>query len=186
MAKKSPGAVLKAKGLIPSEWNLRKLSRGQKSWVTKQAKTFSEVVKKPKEFITLPTRGGKQKQQAIAAGMRVTNGRAVIHAPTGGRARRVGDKIVVKSSEVEKEYFFATPGNFLEMLAECRTREPLKRNQTWGMSIDGNQLNKQFKSIDALEFYSWHMDLESEENQTMIAIILITDREGSWFKRKGK
>lgn len=53
---------MKSKGLIPQHWDLRRLTTGQKSWVTKQSQKYASVVAKPKNFESRTYSAAKAKQ----------------------------------------------------------------------------------------------------------------------------
>jgi len=154
---------------------LRNLSRGQKSWITKQSKTFSEVLKSPGEFSTIKAKSKKHKAQAKSAGLPVTNNRAVVRVGAGGHVRRKGDKIVVTNPERRFDMWFANSKNFEKELARARKRK-LKRNQVWGFHIGDRVNNVHYRNLDHLLYYlenktDWH----SEDTTEYISLVLITE-----------
>jgi hypothetical protein len=180
MAKKSPGSILKAKGLIPKEWDLRSLSRGQKSWITKQSKTFSEVIKKPKEYTTLKAASKRQKAEFRSAGLPVTNNRAVIKSGVGGKAHRTkSGKVVITNHERKVEMFFANGSNFEAELEKARLRV-LSNNQAWTFSIAGRNANVMYRNLDHMLYYlenktDWHTeDGEVPDGGEYISLVLVT------------
>lgn len=195
MAKKSPASILKSKGLIPKEWDLRSLSRGQKSWVTKltqkahervDKKTgeikqvprgkFADVVLKPKEFSTIKAAGKKRQAQARAAGLPTANNRALVHTGKGGKVRRRGDKLEINDATGRKiEVWFANSDNFQRAYEKARKRK-LKRNQVWAFHIGNRVNNVQYQNLDDLMFYltekdDWHSDGATD----YISLVLITE-----------
>lgn len=185
MAKKSPGSILKAKGLIPREWNLRYLSPGQKSWVTKQTKKFSEVVRRPDEFTTIPTKTRKQKAQAKGAGLPVTNNRAVVKA-TKAKRNKDGTLSIEKSDSFE-EVFPINADNFNEVMRHLHTVK-LEKNQVWRVQIGGHYMNQSFRNLYELQHYLLNdMDFEDDDySGVYIAIVLVTVKRAQYVKHAGK
>lgn len=155
---------------------MRKLSRGQKSWVTKQSKTFSEVIKKPSEFSTISAKTKTHKSQAQAAGLPVTNGKAVVKVGKGGHVRRRGDKIVIKNDERKVEAWFANSATFKKELDRARKRK-LEPNQVWAFKIGDNVNNVNFRDLNQLLHYlgdkdDWHTEDGSAPDH--VSLVLIT------------
>jgi hypothetical protein len=174
---KSPGRVLKEKGLIPREWKLRELSRGQKSWVTKQARKFSDLVNHPDYFGTVAAKSKSQRAQARDIGFDMANGRAIVPVPWGGKVRRSGDRIVVSSPGRTMEITPAGAESFLEEYRKMQT-EPLLPNQKLTIQIGkSNAANLRFDSIEDLEKYVHIMDLHSDDTLEHISIVKFTEHE---------
>ena len=175
MARKSSASILKSKGLIPA-WDLRKkLSRGQKSWITKQARAFAEVIKAPKKFSTIPVKGKRQKAEARAAGFGVGPKRATVK----GKARRLpSGHIVQTEGDTTREYYFANASNFQEVWEQVSSIE-LAHNQLWQLQIGENTLNISFRDINEAQRYLADIKWENPDNERkQIAFILVTEAHG--------
>lgn len=170
MSKKSPAKVLKDKGLIPKEWDLRKsLTTGQKSWITKQSKTFAQLVRRPDDF-TVKTVKPSTEKELKRAGYRVSRGRAVI-PNQGGKARINVRKITTgkgknKKTRAELRLMFdhkseriilESGPDFLGRLSKLKPKK-LRQNQAYALKIGGNQIaNRTFDSLGELQIYLSNM-----------------------------
>lgn len=154
---------------------MKALSRGQKSWVTKQSRTFSEVLKRPAEFSIIKVSTRKQKTQARVAGLPVTNNRAVVKTGKGGSVRRrKGGMIIHLSDGGTKEVWFASADNFKEVIDSSLKRE-IGPNQLWSFQIGNNESSGQWPNLYQMMFYlSNEIELKDEDTGSEISLVLTT------------
>lgn len=154
---------------------MRSLSRGQKSWITKQSRTFSEVIKRPSEFSTIKVSTRKQKSEARSAGLPVTNSRAIVKTGKGGSVRRrKGGMIIHLSDGGTKEVWFASADNFKDVVDSSLKRE-IGPNQLWSFQIGNNESSGQWTNLYQMMFYlSNEIELKDEDAGEQISLVLTT------------
>lgn len=183
--------MLRARALIPKDWNLRSLTRGQKSWITKLTQKgggvtrsgkerkpgiLRDLIAHPKEFSVIRSTTRKQQREAKAGGFPTLNQRSVIHTGKGGRARRRGGKLVITESTGRRlDVWFANHKDFTKAVDKA-TRRKLKPNQTWGFNIGNRVNNIQHREFSTLMRYleekdDWHTPDATE----YISLVLITE-----------
>jgi hypothetical protein len=143
MAKKSAKSILKSKGLIPQHWDLRRLSSGQKSWITKQANKYSAVIEHPKKFESRTystTKAAKLK----AAGY-FGEGNKILIPNFGDKTARTyvnEDSVTIRRVDskgravIEKVYLHSGP-ELLKRLNKKFAR-PLGNGEYWSLKVGDN------------------------------------------------
>lgn len=169
--------------MIPKDWNLKNLSLGQKSWITKLANgQFKELVKRPGEFTSISAKTKSDKSKARSAGLPVANGRAVAKAKTVRRNSR-GELTVTRASGTVEHVYYATPQTFLRQYDRL-SKIKLAPNQLWKLRIEGHLSNEGFRSFDELVQYArgnsdmdlWHDDPDSFAELDIAFVIVTVDR----------
>lgn len=183
---KSPASILKAKRLIPKEWDLRKpLSPGQKSWITKQSKKYAQVIRRPDEFSI--RRVSKSTAKTLKeTGFAVEGNRAII--PTRKQKVSVkGGRVVIRRPR-ETWVVVVPPGpNLMERIAAYKAKaKPLKPNQAYSIQLGPIAFgNRAWPSLDRLEDEMARY-LERRDFEQWAAVVLVTverndDIEGDDF-----
>lgn len=143
--------------------------------MTKQTKRFADVIKSPGEFSTVKAKTQKHKDQAKAAGLPVTNNRALVRVGKGGHVRRRGDKITITNPERRFDLWFANSKNFNKALDKAHKRK-LKRNQVWGFHIGDRINNVNYRDLnDMLHYLGAKTDWHSPDATDYISLVLITE-----------
>lgn len=166
--------------MIPKDWNLKELNRGQKSWITKLANgKFKELVKRPGEFTSIKVSTKEQKHKARSAGLPVVNGRAFTKAKSV-RRNALGELTVTRQSGTVEHVYYADSSNFLEQYDRLSKIE-LAPNQLWKLRIEGNLMAHGFRSFDELIQYArgnTDMDLWNDEDEDFaqldVAFVIVT------------
>jgi hypothetical protein len=184
MARKSPAAILKSKGLIPKDWNPAKLNRGQKSWVTKltrkpakdkPAGPLFQLIRHPDEysFVKAATRGTKKTLKG--AGYTVTNGKAIVRTGKGGSASYRNGKLTTNGQR-KTEVWFAGHKDFLKKLAKAKKRK-LRPNQVWTQQIGNSPPGHHYRSLEDLERYVSNIDewAHRADARDHVSLVLITE-----------
>lgn len=143
MAKKSAKSILKSKGLIPQHWDLRRLTGGQKSWITKQARKYAAVVENPKKFESR-VYSSKKAAQLKEAGY-FGEGRHILIPNFGDKTARTTvneNSVTIRRVDsraravIEKVYLHSGP-DLLRQL-EKKFAAPLGRGEYWSLKVGDN------------------------------------------------
>jgi hypothetical protein len=182
MSKKSPAKILKEKGLIPKEWDLRKpLSKGQKSWITKQSTKYAQLVKRPGDF-TIKRVGKSTAQNLKSQGYAIERNKAVIPTKNGAKARILrGNVEIVRPHQTERIMFRLTPETMPRF--ERLMKKRLKKNQAWALRIGENPLNTETSNsispdLKWLWNYAVNFRGHSPDAKNHMYLVLITVHSG--------
>jgi hypothetical protein len=143
MAKKSAKSILKSKGLIPKEWNLRHLTGGQKSWITKQAKKYAAVIENPSKFESRVY--GKAKAAKLKEAGYFGEGNHILIPNFGDKTARTRvseDTVTITRVDskgravIEKVYLHSGP----ELLKRLQKQfsKPLGKGEYWSLKVGDN------------------------------------------------
>lgn len=132
------------------------------------------MLKRPSEFSTIKVPTRKQKGEARAAGLPVTNGRAVVKTGKGGTVRRrKGGMIIHMSDGGTREVWFASADNFHQVVADSLKRK-IGPNQLWSFQIGNNDSSGQWTNLYQMMFYL-DKELEmKEDDEESISLVLTT------------
>lgn len=200
MGKKSPAKILKEKGLIPKDWDLRKpLSTGQKSWITKQSKTYSQLIARPQDFSVKRVSNANAKILR-ESGVKTQGNRAIvpkgyrrmIKDPTTGKARIIKDQAKVsirngkmtikKAHQTETVYLKGGP-DFLNQL-EKLYKKKLKPNQAWALKIGNSPTMRTVRpDLKELIAYARDIDFHSQDALNHVSLVLITSNSPGLVER---
>lgn len=180
MAKKSPAKILKDKGLIPSRWDLRSLSSGQKSWLTKQLNRYEAVVEKPSKF-TARTYSDATAKKLKAAGyfgegnkILIPNfgdpsSRTRVSERTITITRRLNPKHGAPHTVTETIYLDSGPA----LLAKLNKKfaDDLPQGEYWAFKVGDNNtfLNNHNKTLGALMHYGMEIKFKGNPDQVQWA-----------------
>jgi hypothetical protein len=133
-------SILKGKGLIPQDWNLRKLTSGQKSHALKQARKYQSVVFNPKKFEsrTYSTAKAKMLKEAGYFG----EGNKILipnFGDTTARTKVNTDSVTITRTDsrgrrvIEKVYLHSGP----ELLRKLQKEfpKPLGPGEYWSLKV---------------------------------------------------
>jgi hypothetical protein len=172
MAKKSAKSVLKAKGLIPKEWDLRKtLSAGQKSWITKQERKYSEVIKHPEKFQSR-TYSNATVKKLKGAGY-FGEGNRILIPNFGDKSSRTTvneDTITVRrtlrNGETVTEIVYLHSGPELLKRLQRKFSKPLPSGEFWAFRVGDNNtfLSNHTKTLGQLMHYGQSIEFRGNKD----------------------
>lgn len=151
--------------MIPRDWDLRKtLTPGQKSWITKQAAKFAQVIEKPKNFDSRVYSEAKTKRLKDAGFFGF--GRNIIVPNFGDRTQRtyvLEDSVVIhrtlpakhgKPYRVTERVYLHSGPKLLNVLSK-RFAEDLPRGEYWALKVGDNHtfINNHEKNLSQLMRY---------------------------------
>jgi hypothetical protein len=185
MAKKSPARILRSKGLIPGDWNLTQLTGGQKSYITKQAKRYSDVVRNPEDYVS---RRVSQSTAKLLKGAQYTvkGQRVLLHTPGADKVSIARGKVrFVRQRQSETVLLQSSP-DFLRQLERLDDiKAELPPGQYVGFKIGDSQVIGTFKTIEEAYYYATgtrgvdhRRGFEGMDAQS-VALVLI-DRDEGW------
>jgi hypothetical protein len=174
--KKSPARILRSKGLIPADWNLRSLTRGQKSYVTKQTKKFASVIRRPDDYVARRA-GASTLKQLKAANFPVHNGKALIYTPPGDSVSVAKGKITFTRKRQQERVLLQGAPDFLRALEKLPTKK-LPRGQYVGIKIGNSPVIATFHSLADLQHYALAKRQFSEKELATASIVIIDTNRG--------
>lgn len=174
--------MLKSKGLIPKQWDLRKkLSSGQKSWITKQKTKYQQIVEHPEKFASrvYSTKKAKQMKSAGFYGegnhILIPNfgdkrSRTIVREDTITIRRRLrigytASRKPIFGPEVEETIYLHTGPNLLKLLKR-KYPKALPKGEYWAFKLGDNNtfIDKWAKNLNQLSYYNRALfDLEEDE-----------------------
>lgn len=168
---------MREKGLIPKDWNLRSLSGGQKSYITKQARKFSAVLKRPDDYVS------RRASKATLAKMKladfpVQHGRVLIHAPGRDRVSIARGKISYTRRRQRETVLLQSSPDFLRELEKLPMRR-LPKGQYVGLKIGNSQMIATFHGFADLLTYATKVRKFNGRDAESLAVVLI-DTHGGW------
>lgn len=134
--------MLKRAGLI-SYSTFDGLSAGQRSHVTRLATQYSEVLKRPSNFVVRKVTNSKTVKSLKASGIPVVNGRAIVKADFDTRVRITAKSIVIEGPYDKQTTYLTAGRDFLDEVDEFGQgagifARPIRHNrQVWSFTIAG-------------------------------------------------
>jgi hypothetical protein len=178
MAKKSPARILRSKGLIPGDWNLRQLTRGQKSYITKQAKRYSDVLRNPGDYVS---RRVSQSTAKLLKGAQYTvkGQRVLLHTPGADKVSVARGKVKFIRQRQSETVLLQNAPDFLrqlENLGDMNARLP--RGTYVGFKIGDSQVIGTFDSVADAYNYATNRRMFTGRDAEKVALVLIDTGEG--------
>ena len=179
--------------MIPSDWNLRKLSRGQKSWITKLSRPasidpktgnaigagrFRSLIEHPSHYSAVKVKRG-QRQALARSNIPVVNGKAILKRGREGNAKITnhGKYIDIDLPNEKRRIYLSRHVDFLKTLETLKKRK-LKNGQFWMASIgDKEPFGFQFEALGDLMAYMKNIKWESESARNYVNLVLITVKD---------
>lgn len=173
MAKKSPAKILKEKGLIPKDWDLRKpLTTGQKSWITKQSKTYAQLIRRPGDF-SIKRVSDATAKSLKSSGYKVSGNRAVI-PNKGGKVKVTRGRVTIEKPHQTEQVILKGGPDFLRKLEGLYKRK-LKPNQAWALKIgDSPTIHTLRPSLRELIAYARTINFNSPSGSNHVSLVLVT------------
>jgi hypothetical protein len=179
--KKSVGATLKSKGIIPKSWNLRSLTDYKKKVIKKKAKEWRALIDYPDSFTTRKVSEATAKL-LIDGGYRVERGRAIIPTRNGKKLKIDGRKGQLRfertnsqgETTIETVYLSSGP-NFLKRLEKLATEDgTLEPNEQWALKVgDNNTFLTTHPSLDQLMRYGSTLNLTDPNARDFVSLVKV-------------
>jgi len=190
MAKKSIAKTLKDKGLIPKDWDLRKpLTRGQKSYVTKQANAFKELVRAPEKFTV--RRVSKATSDLLKGSGYKSAGDRVIVPNRGGTVHIRGARVDYDLPDRRETVLITAGSDFLDRLELLAAREDEEGEDDsgayqYGIRIgDASSSALNFPSLNDLLAYLPRMKLHSANAVNHMVLVRIEYKQ-DFMRHRGR
>lgn len=175
---KSPARVLRSKGLIPRDWNLRQLTPSQKGYVTKQSKKFAQVLKRPGDYVSRKAAPSTLKKLKLAD-YPVAHGRVLLHVPGKDRVSIARGQVTFKRARQTERVLLQSSPDFLaelEQLGNLKRRLP--KGHFVGFKIGNSQVIGTFHSVaDAYQYATTTRGFSGKDADN-VALVLIDATQG--------
>lgn len=162
----------------------RSLSAGQKSWITKQAKKYSQIIKKPKDF-TIKKPAMKATLTAMKrAGFATTHDGRIIVPSRKARVHLKGNKLTWENNSRIEETRFTTGIDTLETFRKLQKMK-LRPGQAWAIRIGDNPRSHLiFGALSDLQNYVRNTTFHSADAHEHVQIVLVTAKSGRLIEQE--
>jgi len=175
MAKKSPASILKSKGLIPKDWDLRSLTDYKRRVIRKRANEYAEVIKYPEKFKSRVYKPEKANRLLDAGFSGV--GQHILIPNRGGTTLSThvkADTVTIDRGDRIETVYLSNGRNFLRNL-QRKFDKPLGPGEYWAFKVGDNNtfLQNHHKDLRQLMRYGESIQFTNADAKNYVHLVKI-------------